>query len=244
MGFASEEMPAPDYIRDLLLARIEREPQLVEQAIAQHPEKKTDVLQGKTVLSPSASSVLSQPKQERLHILPWLLAAALVALAIASFFLWKTLQDKNNQLQANLSAAWMNEEDLQKQIDSHKGKSRELEQILAIVHKPGTRIARLIGQALTPDYAGAIFWDLKKGECLAVASFLPAPQGKVYQLWFFSATTKVPVGLIRTNSKGRVFMMLAVPKAAEGATAAVVTLESDKGSQIPTAPYCAAGRID
>jgi hypothetical protein len=46
------------------------------------------------------------------------------------------------------------------------------------------------------------------------------------------------------DQTGRVFMTLPVPKEAAGATAVVVTLEPDNGAQIPTQPYCAAGRID
>jgi anti-sigma-K factor RskA len=244
MGFASEEVQAPDYIRDLLLARIERECPPLPPRIDQSGDKKIEPLQEKPSPATAAPFLLSQSKQEKPRILPWILAAALVILAIASYFLWKSSQNANDQLQAKLTAARTDAEELQKQIDNQKANSAELEQILAIVHKPESRIARLIGQASTPSYAGAILWDTKRNQCLALGSFLPTPPGKVYQLWFFSATTKVPVGLIQTDSNGRVFMTLPVPKDAAGATAAVVTLEPDNGSQIPTAPYCVAGRID
>ena len=91
---------------------------------------------------------------------------------------------------------------------------------------------------------GAVLWDTERGECLALGSFQDIPPGKVYQLWFFSAAAKVPVGLVKTDAGGRFFMKFPVPKEAQGATAVVVTAEPDNGSQIPTQPYCAAGRID
>ena len=238
MGFASEEVQAPDYIRDLLLARIEREPQPAAPAIAPSQNKEMEP-------SPAAAPFPVPPSKRGMPpIIAWILAAALLIVAFGAFFIWRASQDTNKQLQARLSAARMDTEELQKQIDSQNRKSAGLEQVLAIVHKPGARIARLIGQAATPDFAGAILWDTKESECLALGSFLPTPQGKSYQLWFFSATTKIPVGLIKTDLNGRVFMTLPVPQEAAGATAAVVTLEPDNGSQIPTAPYCAAGRID
>jgi len=243
MGFASEEVQAPDYIRDLLLARIEREPQPAAPAIA--PSRNKEMEQSPEKTSPASAPFPSPPSKRGMPpIIAWIVASALFMMAFWAFFNWKSSRDANNQLQAQLSAARMDAEELQKKIDSQSGKSAELEQVLAIVHKPGARIARLIGQAATPDYAGAILWDTKESECLALGSFLPTPQGKVYQLWFFSATTKIPVGLIKTDSNGRVYTTLRVPQEAEGATAAVVTLEPDNGSQIPTAPYCAAGRID
>jgi anti-sigma-K factor RskA len=243
MGFASEEVQAPDYIRDLLLARIEREPQPAAPAIA--PSQNKEKVLSPEKPSPAAAPFPSPPSKRGMPpIIAWILAAALLIVAFGAFFIRRASQDTNKQLQARLSAARMDAEELQKQIDSQNRKSAELEQVLAIVHKPGARIARLIGQAATPDFAGAILWDTKENECLALGSFLPTPQGKSYQLWFFSATTKIPVGLIKTDLNGRVFMTLPVPQEAAGATAAVVTLEPDNGSQIPTAPYCAAGRID
>jgi anti-sigma-K factor RskA len=244
MGFASEEVPAPDYMRDLLLARIEREhapaATLVEKSIARKP----DPPQEKPAPKPAVPFTLSQPKREKTNVLPWILVILLIALAAASYFLWKSSQDANRQLQAKWDATQMDAEELRKQIAEQKGKSTDLEQMLALMHKPEARIARLIGQVATPNYAGAILWDTKASECLVLGTFDPTPQGKVYQLWFFSSTAKIQVGLIKTDTTGRVFMTLAVPKEAEGATAAVVTLEPDNGSQIPTAPYCAAGRID
>lgn len=237
MGFAAEEVQAPDYIRDLLLARIEREP---ESDVMQGPTKESEPSPNE--LAPAVA--LPHSKGKQWSILAWVLAAGLVILAIASWYLWKTSQETNKQLQAKLAAARMDVEELEKQISSQIGKSAEMQQILSIVHKPEARIARLIGQAATPEFAGAILWDTKENECLAIGSFLPTPQGKVYQLWFFSAAAKIPVGLLQTSAGGRVFTTLRVPQEAAGATAVVVTLEPDNGSQFPTAPYCAAGRID
>ena len=244
MGFAAEEVPAPDYLRDLLLARIEREEKPAVKAPAPSAGDKAEIPKAKPFSAAASPLFASQPKREKPHILPWILALALVVLAIASFFSWKMSKDTSNQLQAKLSAAQIDLAELQKQIDAGKEKSAGLEQIWVIVNRPGARIARLIGQAATLSNVGAILWDTAHDECLALGSFLAAPQGKSYQLWFFSATKKVPVGLIRTDAAGRFFMKFPVPKDAAGATAVVVTLEPDNGSEIPTAPYCAAGRID
>jgi anti-sigma-K factor RskA len=244
MGFASEEVPAPDYIRDLLLARIERERTPTTPVTEKNLSKKPEPPQEKPAPKPAAPFVLSQPRREKSTIFLWILVMGLASLAAGSYFQLKSSRDENRQLQARFDAAQMDAEELRKQIDDQKGKTTDLEQVLAIMNKPEARIARLIGQVETPHYAGAILWDTKSDECLALGTLDPTPQGKVYQLWFFSPTTKIPIGLIKTDVNGRVFMALPVPKEAGGATAAVVTLEPDNGSQIPTAPYCAAGRID
>ena len=244
MGFAAEEVPAPDYLRDLLLARIEREGKPAAKAPAPVERDKVEIPKEKPFSAAAAPLFATRPKREKPRILPWILAVALVVLAIASFFSWKMSKDTNNQLQAKLSASQIDLAELQKQIDAGKEKSADLEQIWVVINRPGARIARLIGQAATPSNVGAILWDTEHSECMALGSFPAAPQGKAYQLWFFSATKKVPVGLIRTDTEGRFFMKFPVPKDAAGATAVVVTLEPDNGSEIPTAPYSAAGRID
>jgi anti-sigma-K factor RskA len=244
MGFAAEEVPAPDYLRDLLLVRIEREGKPAAKAPAPGEKDKAEIPREKPFSTAASPLFAAQPKREKPHILPWILAVALVVLAIVSFFSWKMSTDTNHQLQAILSASQIDLAELQKQIDAGKEKSADLEQIWNIVNRPGARIARLIGQAATPSNAGAILWDTEHAECLALGSFLAAPQGKAYQLWLFSATKKVPVGPIRTDAEGRFFVKFPVPTDAAGATAVVVTLEPDNGSEIPTAPYSAAGRID
>lgn len=242
MGFAAEEVPAPEYLRDLLLARIEREGKPAAQAPAPAKEENAEAPKGKP--ASEAGLFAAQPKRENPRILPWILAVALVVLAAAAFFSWKMSKDANNQLQAKLSASQSDLAELQKQIDGDKEHSAGLEQLWVIINRPGARIARLIGQAATPSNVGAVLWDTEHAECFALGSFQAIPQGKAYQLWFFAATKKVPVGLIKTDAGGRFFMKFPVPKEAEGATAVVVTAEPDNGSQIPTAPYCAAGRID
>jgi anti-sigma-K factor RskA len=242
MGFAAEEVPAPDYIRDLLLARIDREPRLKEPATAGPVgETKSHETASHAAAVPFKSS---QPVQQKSSILPWILAVAVIALGILAFYYWKSAEEAGHQLQAKLAADRADKVELQKQMGSQKARFAQLEEIEALATKPETRIARLIGQAATPSYAGTVLWDTQKNRCRVLGAFAPTPQGKVHQLWFFSPTAKIPIGLFRPDPDGQVSMSLRVPKEAAGATAVVVTLEPDNGSQIPTAPYCAAGRID
>jgi len=243
MGFAAEEVAAPDYIRDLLLARIEREGQSAVPATASSSKAEGGPAQEK--YPPAASPLLSsQTKRGMPLILGWICVGAVLMMAFWAFMSWRSAQETKSQLKAQQAAAKADMEELQKQISSQTDKSSRLGEILAIAHQPEARIGRLIGQSATPSYAGAIFWDTKMNQVLVMGSFHPTPQGKVHQLWFFSPTAKIPVGSLMPDESGRVFMTLSVPKEAAGATAVVVTLEPDNGAQIPTQPYCAAGRID
>jgi anti-sigma-K factor RskA len=89
-----------------------------------------------------------------------------------------------------------------------------------------------------------VIWDTEKSQCLVLGSFPPALQGKRYQLWLFTPVSKVPAGVLKTDPNGRIFETMRVPQEAGNASAAVVTLEPDSGSEIPTSPYYAAGRIE
>jgi anti-sigma-K factor RskA len=239
IGFAAEEVPAPDYIRDLLLARIDREPQVTAQATAP-----VETLSNEKAAHAQAAPFLpSQPKREKGSLLPWLLVIALISMGALAFYYWKTAQDVGKRLQAKLDADRADAAELQKQLGFQNRRIAQLKEIQVMAIKPDTRIARFIPGQATPSYAGTVLWDSKTNWCLILGSFPPTPQGKVHQLWFFTATTKIPIGLLKPDQNGYVSMNLRVPKEAANATAAVVTLEPDNGSQIPTVPYCAAGGI-
>jgi len=244
MGFAAEEVQAPEYLRDLLLARVEREGAPAKPVPEARPEERAPAPKEKPLFAAGSSMFTPRPEPKRRHLLPWILGIALVAAAGAAAYFYSSAKDALHQAEVRLAADRTDREELKSEIAAQKEKVEGLEQIWVIVNSPGARIARLIGQAATPSNVGAVLWDTGQGECLAMGSFVAVPQGKVYQLWFFSPTKKVPVGLIKTDAAGRFFMKFAVPKEAEGATAVVVTAEPDNGSQIPTAPYSAAGRID
>jgi hypothetical protein len=169
---------------------------------------------------------------------------AFAALALGAVYLWKSAQESNGRLQARVSAARADAGDLQTRLDAEKAKAGDLEKILAGVSKPGARIARLAGQAAAPSFSAAILWDTEQKQCLILGILPPAPKGKAYQLWFVTPAAKVSAGLIKNDPAGRVFTTVGVPGNAADATAALVTLEPDNGSQIPTAPYYAVGRFN
>ena len=238
IGMATEEANAPEYIRDLLSARIEREPQI--NAAKRLP---SPAIEEETPLQPtSPAPILSQPQGSHSNLFPWVLVAILVILGLGAVYAWKTSQDAATQLETKLSSTQTDLQGLRTKLDGQKEDSGNLERVLGTIGKPGSRIARLIVQAAPPPFSAVVVWDTAKGECLLVGKLPAAPEGKVYQLWFFSPTTKISAGPFKPTSTG--LLTISVPGEAANATAVVVTLEPDNGSQIPTSPYFAAGRID
>lgn len=243
IGFSVEEVAPPVYIRDVLAARIEREPQA---GFAQAPaDPKAGKGQETEPLRPSPRPFLtmSQPRSERSNVFLWTLVVLLAISVLVAAYAWQTAHEANGRLRAEASALRADAEGLTSELDGHKLSSANLEQVLSTVEKPGTRIARLAVQASPPTSSAAVVWDTETESCLILGNFPPAPEGKTYQLWLFAPMGRVPVGSLSVDTNGRVFANVPVPKDAANAGMAVVTLEPDNGSQIPTYPYYASGRV-
>jgi anti-sigma-K factor RskA len=244
IGLSAEETIPPEYMRDLLSARIEREHQTAptsastSQAVEERPAIES------LRPSPPPFSMTSQPRNDRSNVFPWILVGVLALLGLLAGNAWRNARDMSAQLQARVSADQADADDLRAKLDIQKTGSDNLEQVLSSVGRPGARIARLVVQTVSPTSSAAIVWDTERANCLILGSFPPAPEGKSYQLWFFTPTAKVSVGSFKTDSANRVFVTVSVPREAMNAGAAVVTLEPDNGSQIPTSPYFAIGRIN
>ena len=147
-------------------------------------------------------------------------------------------------METQLSAAKSDADDLRQKLGYSKQKAANLDEMMSILGKPSVRVARLVEQAATPASSGAVIWDTGENRCLVVGNFPPPPDGKRYQLWFFTPTAKISAGSIYVVTPGETFVSCPVPPEAAGAGAAVVTVEPDNGSQIPTSPYFAVGRIE
>jgi len=245
MGFAVDEIPAPDYVRDLLLARIDRENRPVIAATAaaqaQIPESRTKQLKPDVQAAPQL--IFSQPPQKRPSILAWTLTAVFAIAAAFMYITLKSEQDTNNRLQADYSAAKSDLDNLKTLLDVQRTRTGELDQILSIAGRAGSKVLRLSGQVTAPAAAGAILWDGAEGKFLAFGVLPPEPEGKVYQLWFLSPTSKIRAGRIKLSPNNRFFVSDFIPQDAANATIAGITLEPDNGSQFPTSPYYAIARI-
>jgi anti-sigma-K factor RskA len=237
LGLVVEERAAPEYIVDLLAARIERE---------ELDSEKKDADRGlprEQAQSVPPKPFLSQGVQQKTSIFPWVLAAFLAAVAVITLFSWKSSKQVNSDLKSQVSSAQNDAENLRILLDVQKDRVGDLDQILSISGRPAARIVRLAGQATDPSGWGAILFDAQKGQCVAFGHFPPLPEGKVYQLWFITPTSKIPAGILKTDPTGRTFASLPLPQEMVNVSAAGVTLEPDNGSQVPTMPFYAIGRI-
>jgi anti-sigma-K factor RskA len=236
LGLAAEETTPPEYIRDLLFARVEREPRTV-------PEDGTiTAASGKSGAATAPPQLFSHAGREKRGSMPWLLALLAVGLLILlGTYTWNHFRNETDRLQAGISAARNEANSLKEQLD--EARSGDLERIMSVITDPGIMIIHLKGQPASPSSSGTIIWDVRQQRCLLLGSFIPLPQGKRYQLWFSTADRRVSIGLLDTDADGHILTTLPVPEVGGDVTSVVVTLEPYNGSPSPSGPSYAAGRF-
>lgn len=241
MGLGSPEAEPPDYLRDLLAARIEHEPRSSGPRALVTEDKKREPELKQPMASPP-SRIFAPPPQERSHA-PWLVAAALAIAAGLAFFAWKQADEASKQLTDRLSASQADVTNLRTLLEVQRDRNRELQQINAVISSPGAAIIRLQGQPPAPSASAAIFWDKQENRWLVTGYLPPAPEGKVYQLWFVMPKENLSASLIQTDPLGHTFSTIDITQDLSKLSAATITLEPEGGSKQPTLPIYAIGKV-
>jgi anti-sigma-K factor RskA len=240
MGFTAEEIDIPEYVRDLLLARIDREPSVsvsVDSSNLDEPALKA--------FSPIDDTKTEPPKpRSKFGWGLWIVFIALVIIILWTLHSLKITRESSAQQQVQLSASQAKADDLQKKLNSQKEKPGDIEQILQVAGKPGVRVARLAGQSPAPASSGVLYWDAEQHRYWLMGSFPPAPQGRSYQLWLVTPSAKVSAGLIKVNPDGPTLATAPITENAPNATAAGITLEPGSGSPAPTTRFYALGHFN
>jgi anti-sigma-K factor RskA len=242
IGLAAGETKPPEYFRDLLMTRIERDaaapsqPQVAQEkaVVREHPPTRP---------SPSISgTIFSQTTKERPSFYLWIFAAGLVLLTLIFAYAWKLARDESAQLREKTSAARSDANTLRSLLDVQKERTGEFDQVISALGKPGTRILRITGLPPAPAISGVLIFDAKENQWLILGHFPPVPEGKIYQLWFVTPTSKISAEIIKTDPTGRAFVTGKISKEFVNMAGAVVTMEPEIGSPQPTLPDCAIAR--
>jgi anti-sigma-K factor RskA len=240
IGLAADEVAPPEYLRDILITRIDRE----------SPEPVSTALPAPNEPARNAPSPIddSKSKSERPgSAFGWPLRIVFIVLIVASLLaLYKlnSIRETNARLQTQLSNSETAMDDLRKKLEDQKHQSEDFSQILEVTGKPGVRVAWLSGQSPAPSSAGTFFWDTKRHQYLLMGSFPPVPQGKAFQLWLVTPAKKISAGLIQTNPfGGEIYTTAPIAIDSSDVTAVGITLEPDRGSPSPTTNFYALGQF-
>lgn len=258
IGYTVEPVEPPAYLLDVLTARLKKEHQ--ESAASpshQFPERGNESVWSDAGLQANREPRFSQPstnvapfpeaKQPRrspaLSFIPWALAASLAVCAIVGYLAWRNSKLERDALNHQVAVSKSETEELRNQLNQENNRIYELARINQAVLSPNSRVIELAGQEVAPSSSANIYWDTKGNQWVVAANLPPAPEGKVYQLWFVTPEAKISAGLIKADSKGHAFTVVDVPKDITNLAAAAITLEPEGGSAQPTMPIYTVGKI-
>jgi anti-sigma-K factor RskA len=258
IGYTVEPVEPPAYLLDVLSARLKKEHQ--ESAAGQSfqyaergnelapPDARlqTDNRPQSSKVSPTVAPfpvVKQTPKSSALSFVPWAIAASLAVCAIVGFLAWRNAKLERDTLKNQVASVQSESIDLRNQLNQETNRIYQLARINQALRTPNSRIIELAGQEVAQSSSATIYWDTKGNQWVVAANLPPAPEGKVYQLWFVTPEAKVSAGLIKTDSKGNAFTVVDVPKDITNLAAAAITLEPEGGSAQPTMPIYTVGKI-
>jgi hypothetical protein len=178
------------------------------------------------------------PSPSRL-VATWLAIAATIVMIVAVSMAWTS----RRQAQAALTDAARERRELgvaQQALARERARADEAGRGIVILAAADLTHVRLAGQAAAPQSSGQVFWSPSQG-LLFIARRLPAlPQGRVYQLWYVTASAPVSAGLVEPDSSGQA-RLLADTAVSVRPTAFALTIEPAGGVPAPTGAFYLLG---
>jgi DNA-directed RNA polymerase specialized sigma24 family protein len=237
------DVAPPDYIRDLLAVRIEREPHPALEPERQPRPVEAEQLELKHTPLPRPTP---PPVRPRSSIIPWLLAISCAVAAALFFFLWRQSQKQSEQaIQWERDAANEAQAEagrLRSASEKEKVRKQEIDVIDAALAGPGANAIFLARRRPELTAAAVMFWDAKKSVWILFGHFAPAPAGREYQLWYVTANGRKSAGLIPVDASGHSLETIEMSPDIPKIMAVEITLEPTGGSEQPTSPAVAAGK--
>ena len=266
IGLAVNEENPPEGLRERLAARIDSSlrdnplpvlPERQEAAPASPPAEpvKTPKPEAKPETAKKAISIATAapipPRSRKAAVfIHAIMYAVIVALGVYAFYLWQNVEKEKFELQSRIEAAETSQADLLRQLESQRENVGKLERFQDMFHNPSVRVARLKGQASSPDHTGAVIWNNLTGDITVIGTLDPAPAGMVYRLWLSSPSEKISAGRLASDRNGRILTAVKFNHdslAASSGVTAIVTLESEKDLSTrtePATPWIASGKIE
>jgi hypothetical protein len=231
LGSVAPPVAPPAYLRDLLIARIDREG-------AEAQSKSTAI-----PLPEQADAIRFKRVPARSFGVGWLSWAIAAALLVAFAYTFTALQSERRTLQAanerdrNASTEREEAARLKEELSKEKARATELTQINSVLSAAQWRVIPLSGQGPVPGASAKVYWDIQGKRWVVSADLPPPPEGKVYQLWFVTPDAKVSAGVLNLQNDGHGFAVVQIPPDITQIAAAAISIEPDGGSAQPTQVY-------
>ena len=187
--------------------------------------------------APRAASAVAPPPPTRSSVLPWLAAAACLALAGASSFYAMMSRQQATDALNQQAASQARAAALQNQLTS-------LESRLNVINAPDVTSITLAAQPDAPGASARVFMSAQRGLVIN-AEHLPAlAAGRTYQLWVVTKQAAVSIGVFNVQADGSLTGV--VPLSADATlnpVAVAITIEPTGGVPAPTGPKVLVGMV-
>lgn len=177
-------------------------------------------------------------------VVPWIIAAASLALVVASAFYSMMARQQASDALAGKSAADARVNTLQTQVNTLQSEVNAQQARVNVMSAPDVVRINLAGQPAAPGATAHVFMSPKRG-MVFVAENLPAlAAGKIYQLWVVTKQAPVSIGTFEVAADGSVTGTMPITaEASLNPIAVAVTIEPAGGMPSPTGPKVLVGLV-
>ena len=145
IGLSVPEAEPSEFLRDILMNRIEKEAQRAEHSQSQpiatpapFALQNDSWFQSRSDEEDEVATASLEPPSRFRTLIPWAIAASWAIIALGFFFFWRQADQQTIQLQQQLAAAQRN------------NSNEELAQIKAALSNPDSRVIQMAGQEAAP----------------------------------------------------------------------------------------------
>ena len=174
------------------------------------------------------------------NLLPWLLAAASLAITAGlGVYTWQ-LRGRLDTLTADLRTAIETAANLQLQLTTVRQTAGRAQLVAAVISAPDLARIDLVGQPAAPAAAARAFWSDSRDTLVFNASNLPPlTPGRTYQVWVLPpAGAPISAGLIQPDAQGRAEAVVNTAPGMPAPAGVAVSEEPAQGSPSPsTTPF-------
>lgn len=164
--------------------------------------------------------------------------AALAVVAVGALA-W-TENRRADRSQAAAAEAQGQVESLQAQLTALQGQADTARRAIDILAAEDMARVNLKGQPAAPAASGRAYVSASQGLLFTAVDLPPLPAGRVYQLWYVTATAPLSAALVTPDAGGR-FTLIARVLAGVTPKAVALTVEPAGGVPAPTGAYYLLG---
>lgn len=164
----------------------------------------------------------------------WATAVLLIGAAGAVGWYIGELDRQMTAVGEDLRVAEQRAEQTEAALTAEQARTRERDDVLAMLSAPGVQRMDLVGQPIAPRASGRALWN-DAGDLLVLATGLPPlATGDVYQLWFGTIDGPQGAGLMQPDEAGRALLRVPVPELDVMPVPMALTVEPFGGMPSPT----------